>query len=691
MKKVKTLLIIAFTGFFLINSAICFSLISDVSAQLPYDTNSLIFIEKYDSSIQKSDLIRKINQIMHKYGVNTFLQYDQFLDGNKTTELYGFIGNGDLYRTNSEEGLYQSFDPDTEIKLFSFDQIGNHSLTGAYYSNADDYTVKQIVEELTDFGVTARSLFYSGGLYFAATFQTIYNHKLYLLFYAGLVGLVFVIGYAIFSRGKEQSLLLLNGCSSRSIFSKYLRLIMSQCGIGIMVSGVFTVIFLSFYNRLRHFAEFTKFLLVFYLMIVLFSGLIVLLTYFASRINFNRLFKLKGDKNSITIKILSITTEALLVALIFILMSGNFVNIQFLSEDLKQLEKYKPIENFVSFKIGIEIINPDVDKDVGNFFREMDRKGKILTVIRNQSNFGDVPDQNGSLTSDKIPNSLVVNNLFFEKSQIYDVDGNQIKPELSAEPKVILMLPENKKYLRETAEMRARGFLSFQLDSETETFSDQFQIETVFTKSGQSICNFNDGTDGNNGPLLNPTSFAIDPIILLIPETYKVIRDYSYVSYSTQRSILLNNQDGLLDQELANYGVEKYFSSINNVSDSVNSKINDERMQTTSMLFGVFLSLCILVFTLIISSAIYVRQHAKILLLKRLNGYKFVRKNWLFILQVIGLPLLVVFSIILAGLTPLAYLSLGLGIVLIIFITTMVSTIFYEKRLINDFRFSQSV
>jgi hypothetical protein len=65
----------------------------------------------------------------------------------------------------------------------------------------------------------------------------------------------------------------------------------------------------------------------------------------------------------------------------------------------------------------------------------------------------------------------------------------------------------------------------------------KLDVKVIVTENGQEISNFNNGRDFNKGSLLNPTTSATNPIVLVIPNSSKVISNSNYLTYATQGGV----------------------------------------------------------------------------------------------------------------------------------------------------------
>lgn len=147
-----------------------------------------------------------------------------------------------------KNNLYTSFNPNWVVDIISSSEIGDHALEGTYQATADENTGKRIVSALKNYGIVANYRYLGNSVYISEFFFILFQYRLFLLFYAMLVALLFAQCYSIAFRNKEQVAMVTN-FSSKKIFLRTLKTHVKYFLLCAIISLPIILFFLYFYNH----------------------------------------------------------------------------------------------------------------------------------------------------------------------------------------------------------------------------------------------------------------------------------------------------------------------------------------------------------------------------------------------------------------------------------------------------------
>ncbi|MDR2748499.1 MAG: hypothetical protein LBB10_01170 [Bifidobacteriaceae bacterium] len=660
-------------------------LFKEVSANLLYGAKSYFAISEIPNGLTKSDAEAQIKQAVTENNVNAFLIYKGGSNGVNSVAAYAFIGDNSTFQSNLENDRYQSFDPSFTVEIKQTDQIGDHSLIGTYQTSADESTVKKIVQDLKNHGITANYRYYGSSVYIAQFFFILFQHNLFLLFYAILIALFFTQVYSIVSRGKEQVAYVTNGFSNIRILFVTLKNHVKYYLAALAISLPIVLVFLFFYN---HWHLLTDLLLILLIMYAVLFVTIVFVVFFAVSIlslkpNFVEL--VKGKTHNRFINFATVATQILLSIILFVFAASSSTNTLTLLKNLSEFSVYENVKSYDYFTLGPRINESSANEHLGKFFRSLDKSGRLMFVERNVINLGDLSDadeKSSSLNNYKVSNSLIVNNAYLSAQNIIKDDGSTINSLPSNS--IYVLLPEDKLELQgrvvEKAEQAIRE-LSFES-------SDQIPPpKVILTQKNQELSNFNTGRDPNMGPLLNPTTSATDPIILVIPDTSQMLSDSVYLSWASKSSVLVDNSSQDLESLIKESSVQQYITSTNNVIDGVTNQIEESKLQLQLVLVALILSFLIFIFSTYVLTIVHFNKFKRIIFAKLTNGLTFWQINSKFIILTSAIPLLSVICTFLAigGSVAFAF-AIILVLVAVSATTSSVSALVLNQKLLKDFQ-----
>jgi hypothetical protein len=200
-------------------------------------------------------------------------------------------------------------------------------------------------------------------------------------------------------------------------------------------------------------------------------------------------------------------------------------------------------------------------------------------------------------------------------------------------------------------------------------------IQPIFTAGNQTISNFNNGKHQNLGSLLNPTSTAIDPIILVLPKSEFFLSDSFYLGYASQGDILIDETG--LAARLQTAGVQKYVTAYNNVFASAQNGIYESQTQQNFIIFGLSMVLILILFINNLLVSIYTDNNRQLIFAQYSSGFSFFKMYGFFLLKTLSIPLVSLLICLVSGLVKINLRS-GTTAVLLMAGTAVSITVFLK-------------
>jgi hypothetical protein len=636
-------------------------------------TNTSIWVSDMPSDMSKDVAINVLQDVAHKYNTNLFLNINASNSGGNGKDLYAFIGNQELYNESFPNNISRDFSPNWKTRILKPNDIGYHSLIGSYSLNADKVKLNEVINYLSAKGMSVRAsdgLQYSALMLPAVFVFTIFTNKLHFLFISLIAGLFFVLMYSNAKKSKQFSIQITSGFSKSRILKKELVGIVKIYLLAVSATIIATMLFLRIYNSWNKIGEFMKTLSFFYLVLLVVILLFDLLAIVAVSIKPSFTELINGRKHNKFIITCAVLTEILIFALVFTAISASISNYKIYAIDAKKYESFAQAKTYNAFILGPEIRKEGASEKFGSLIKNLDESGYVMFCERARVNLGDLPIVHGSTSGYAPSNSMIVNNVTLDMQGILDISSNPIK-NLSDDggKKIYVLIPEKLKNIEKRILEASKRYIVDELTYYTNNKpiieeSKIPSVNVIYTKNNQTISNFNDGRDYNNGPLVDPSVSQVDPIIMVIPRTYKIISKGEYTSRASSSEVYVSDKADI-NKALTVSGAGDFVTAVNNVYDSMSEKTFVLKTYQTLSTIGIVFSLIVLLFASMILVLVYSDKNKQITFAKYVNGYSFwnTHMNFVLITAIVPLVLLLLCSLVvkptMEGITVSAIIILG--------------------------------
>ncbi|MDR0951134.1 MAG: hypothetical protein LBM13_05870 [Candidatus Ancillula sp.] len=630
-----------------------------------------IVVETIPNSISNDQFNDKMMELANNTGsiILSFLG-----EGNSDKKVYTYVGNEDLYERNLENKVYKSFDPKINFELKDYGENKYRSMTGIYLFSGDTQTIEKNLNIITDLGVNAYVSNETSNFWLIFAFSLIMNKLYILLLSIGIVS-IFVLCCILQKRQKIIAERLIEGMSKIKIYKNEIVEILKEYLLMSSVILFITVCFLRVYNKFTHigiflnvFAELCCIFVIYFL--VTFT---ILFFFTIKRIKLTTTIKGKASR-----KIISFmgAISGLLIMVIIMSFSGNLVNSTKETKiTIDALKKYQKISDYNYLGMGLGLLERNSDEEIGKFIRTLDQEDKVIIVDKNNVDLGNINyfEEDKDDLENKI-DSLTVNEKFIEKQPVETFDG-KILNKIVDKDNVLVLVPENCEIKESVIQEKTKKFIA----GEYKLNNAKLGINILKIKSKQIFSNYTIGSR----LYFDKESSAIskDPIIMVVPESYKYFDNNLYLSWASHGEILIANSVDL-DQKIEEYKVGKYINYYENINSNINNRIHEELVKEAYQYMGIGLSLIVMFASILILVISYLERNKQLFFMKYSNGYGFWRTHWHFMIMMSLIPLGSMLISIKLGFIQLneSSLTIPLAIIMINLIVTGVLISINQKK-----------
>ncbi|MDR1448236.1 MAG: DUF1430 domain-containing protein [Candidatus Ancillula sp.] len=633
------------------------------------DIKGYISLQSIPRDMQKSDAVDFIDSLAEKYHVNLYLENNGETNGGKSTTLYSF----GTFNSEAVSKQFQAFDPSWKFDIKSSQDIEDKNLGGTYLTNAQKGAISNIVDELKAKEIKCSYKMFDSKLSVANFIYSVLMYHTQLLIVVFFMLLFFAISYYILSQSKKHSIFITGGYTAKNIFFHELKtILLSFLKIGFIMSILF-VVFLFFYNKCTMLKAFLVSQFVYYLLLALFITVFVAILVKLISIKNNAYEFIKEKHHLGILNFISIISQIILTFSIILSVNSNMLDFMHLRDDSREYAEFANVKTYDSFVFGLGIVFEEhAADDIGSFIKKLDENNRVLLINRKACIDN---DHDACVLSEINTNSVTVNSTYFETQSIKGENGEDIKVDRNSKP--TLLIPQSRQNERDFIKSNVITHLNGQSDKKNqyEKYADS-DLNIVQILDGQTINTYNNGRDYNND-FNNPSSIMRNCVILVIPDVSKMLDNHYLESYASKSQIYVDNKDGDLSNLVKENGMQKYITSINNVTDMANAKFSDYIAKASLILFINIMALLLLIFITVVLSLIYYNLNQKEIFIKHTSGYNFLQINYRFIAKLIGVLLL-------AGIFSFYFIlsvTSILVLLLLIALNVLVSVVLLQKLL----------
>jgi hypothetical protein len=445
-----------------------------------------------------------------------------------------------------------------------------------------------------------------------------------------IIALCFTVAFITIKESPTYAIMISNGFGIFKILYERLKNLIIEFLSVFIISTIALLIFCKLYNNLNQFSSFFNWYLV-GCGALLITILIIETVIFLALPKRKKLIEfIKGKSFFGYLRVLSTLAQIIILIVLFNYSTNSFANIKAVSQNLTGLEAYKNIKGYQFITSGFYGIRGFVDNEDRENFHKM---------------INNVLSKNGLLISKKYEsfdnlytkkhNTLIVNNLYLQKQTIYDQNN---KPIPASENEYILSIPES--HMEDTKELKVAAEDKLNEWINEGEKSENFNIRVVYQKEGQTLSNFNNGLITFSSLTKVPDFQQTDPLVLILPNHVdnRLIGRYG-VWINNGQAYYAPNID--VPKLYEKYNVSSYYTAVNNVTEAAYNEVANLEQQIQTDLFGLIISLTVLLFSNIILVMLYFNKNKKIIFARITNGFGFLITHLGFIAQAIILPFLV--------------------------------------------------
>lgn len=590
---------------------------------VPYGTREYFNVTSIAGSLNKGDTIELLELAAQDNHVNIYKVMADPANVGHSRLLFSFVGDSASYRSYLGAGDYPYFSASYKTTIYSHTRITTQDMRGGYYTTADDKITSRIIEALRENGITASIEQGDRTYVYDAAFG---NTPLMPILVAALMGLLLAIGYSTTYHRKIYTIKSLHGYGDSRILLGEVGALSRFYAISASIILVVGAMFLVWYNQLHQISSFGLYVAIALLVLYIFLIGSQLLA-FAIRPQSHAIQILKGQRPLAFLGILSCVVQAVMLVLIFSVLSSTMQNFQSTRADQKQYSHWLDAREYVSLRFSSTLSENDFQAFMprfGSLFRSQEKQGHAVLSYHPVGAVGDT-EQIGPGTG----NSMIVNNPFLRQQTVVSESGQRIVDLPESSDRMYLLVPVTDKLVAEGVRKQYEQWASFQIDQQMhENNRYKIDVTVLYTKAGQDIFNY-------GGTFLMDGMSQRDPIIAVVPAASKILSSDFYVSSATQGSILFSDAQEISAQ-LHVDDLDKYILSIDTVSDYALSALDQRLVELRLEVLSILIAFSVLALSSTILASVYCDRNKQALFIKYIHGWSFHQTHAVYLILNLG-------------------------------------------------------
>ncbi|MGB3633181.1 MAG: hypothetical protein WA982_04000 [Rubrobacteraceae bacterium] len=596
------------------SALLAFLIVRAMDEEAILGASARVLVENFDDAASSTRVAEEVEAFADAHDVNVGHEVGDLRNPGGSRHLYLAIGDPKASSSSWIDKGYPGFSRDFSTEVHPLSEIGGSDPRGFYLVFGPPESAKELLAELKKLGL-------SGEVYpepsLSSSVAFFGQGGVLWCFLVVSVASAMVIGSTVVLNAKAYGVLRLQGKS----FAQILGRDMIQLGAfwvqTATIVALATVACLAAYNgldRLGRFGLIAAGILVLLTMPALAAHVLALALTYRTRIA----QAIKGEVSASLAMVgaYAIRIPAALLALaIFVsaITAGQDVAARQASWDA-----YAEIGDastvWLTSDPADRRVEKEFDETVGSWIRQSESRGEVvLAVLSDMADY--IP------MGERIPDRdvLIVNNTYLAEHSVLDASGSRLHGVRDLETKAQILAPESLL----SDESRFVSPLTEWLKSEAEFTGvklEATQVETLATKSGQSIFTYGSGmeTGGPDRVLVN------DPIIVVVPGNSGIFDNTQYASYAVQSGVIFKDPDDVR-AAMSNEDIGRYVLTVQPVAQRAAEEYQDLIRELRLSLFNVVAALAVLLITSISVGLIYRRGNAQALFVKYISGWTFVR------------------------------------------------------------------
>ncbi|MET7887781.1 hypothetical protein [Streptomyces avermitilis] len=582
---------------------------------MPLGNSALVDVFDSDDSASATQVARAVESFSTERGVGVARDVTDLKNPDGVRNLYVTPGSpGSLTTAWLSEG-YPAFSGHYETRVRPLSDLAQQDPRGPYYVYGSAADADALRAEFAGLGLTASV---SHPLSYAELSDRYADDPLFRAFCVVALAALTTTGASVLLNAKAYGVLRLQGMSFTGILLRDLRqLAVSWWPTAGIVAAV-TVAALGLYNDFAWLGLFAAVAAVIALILTLVS-LAAQAAALALTFKVDVLRALKGELPSRTasISVYLVRIPALLLTL------SIATNVTLAGRDVltrqANRETYRSVGDAVTVRVnGAFAMHMDqVNKHVGPWLRQADRKGKVVVAGRRDLQIS-APD--ARLPAGEI---LVVNDTYLSKQPVLDPAGhpydftgrNGRTPESSS---VRVIVPQS---------------LSSHAPAITRAASEiidpgrgrHIPLETLPSRTGQHLFGYSTGAyvyNAAHGPD-EDRSVVRDPVLVVVPNGSRFLTDDAYTAFATQAGVVFLDPDDVLNS-IKTEKLQNYVNAVSPVGQKTALDLRDAVDELRLQIFNLVVSVLVLLVAGVGVCVIYSRKNSQSIFVKRISGWRYV-------------------------------------------------------------------
>lgn len=570
-----------------------------------------ILVQNFDDAANSARVVEEVELFADAHDVNVGHEVADLKDPGNRRHLYLAVGDPGAPSGSWLDDGYPGFSRDFSTEVHPLSKMGGSDPRGFYLIFGPPQAAEELLAEFEKLGLRGEvypepslldsvAFFGQGGVLWC--------------FLVVAVAAVMVIGSSVVLNAKAYGVLRLQGKS----FAQILGRDMAQLGVfwvqaaAVVAAGV--VACLAAYNgldRLGRFGLIAAGLLALLTVPALAAHVLALALTYRTRIA----QAIKGEVSASLAMVgaYAIRIPAALLALAIVVSAvtaGQDVAARQASRDA-----YAEIGDastvWLTSDPADRRVEEEFDATVGSWIRRSESRGEVvLAVLSDMSEYTPM----GERAPER--DVLIVNNTYLAERSVLGESGSRLHGVRDPKTKAQVLVPES---LSGDAN-RFVSPLTHWLKSQAELAGvklDAAQVETLATKSGQSVFTYGSGMETGQ-----PAEALVrDPIIVVVPGNSGIFDDAQYAAYATQAGVIFKDPGDVRAAMSGDPG--RYILAASPVAQHAADEYQDLVREFRLDLFNVVAALAVLLISAVSVGLIYRRKNAQALFVKYISGWTF--------------------------------------------------------------------
>ncbi|MGI9050563.1 MAG: bacteriocin-associated integral membrane family protein [Rubrobacteraceae bacterium] len=593
---------------------LAFLVLRAVDEELILGASATIEVDQSNNAVSSPQVVSAIESFADAHDVNVGHVAADLNDPDNLRHLYLAVGDPKTPSASWLADGYPSFSRGLRTEVHPLGEIDHMDPRGSYVVFGPPQAARELLAQLKGLGLSGQVVPRPS---LAESIQYFGSGGVLWCFLVVAVAAVMVIGSSVVLNAKAYGVLRLQGKSFARILGRDMAQLAAFWVRAAVVVVAVAVACLAAYNGLDQLGLFGLIaagLLVAFAVPALAAHVLALSLTYRTRIA----HAIKGEVSATLAMVgaYAIRIPAALLALAVVV--SAVTTGQDVAARQASREAYAKVGDASSVLLWSNPSNPGEEmktvKTVGPWIRQHESRGGVILAAH--SKLMDIAP-----ASVRVPDCdvLIVNNTYLAEQSILDPSGHRLRGVSDSRTKAQVLIPESLSGDAGRFTDPIAGWLKFQAKVAGGKLDAARGVETVATKSGQSVFTYGSGMYTGQPA----EAFVRDPIIVVVPGSSGILGNAEYVAYATQNAVIFKDPGDVRTAMSTDVG--RYVIAMSPVAQHAADEYQNLIREFRLALFNTALALTVLLISAISVSLIYRRKNAQGLFVKYISGWTFVK------------------------------------------------------------------